>query len=168
MSDRSPSARPLRIAVAGAGQCDAVTAALAEEVGARLAQAGAVVITGGRGGVMEAASRGAARAGGLTIGILPGLDPAEANPYVRIPIPTGLGHGRNLIVAAGAQAVIAIAGEAGTLSEIALALTVGRPIVGLHTWPLAHPDHPLPLFHPAPTAEAAVRLALALAAGTED
>jgi uncharacterized protein (TIGR00725 family) len=164
MSDDSPPARPLRIAVAGAEQCDAATVALAEEVGARLAQAGAEVLTGGRGGVMEAASRGAARAGGLTIGLLPGLDPAEANPYVRIPIPTGLGHGRNLIVAAGAQVVIALAGETGTLSEIALALTVGRPVVALHTWPLAAPDHPLPLFHPAQTAQEAVRLALALAA----
>ena len=157
-------ARPLRIAVAGAGQCDAATAALAEEVGSRLALAGAVVLSGGRGGVMEAACRGARQAGGLTIGLLPGLDPAEANPDVQIPIPTGLGHGRNLIVAAGAQVVIAIAGETGTLSEIALALTVGRPVVGLQTWPLAHPTHALPLFHPVQTAEEAVRLALALAA----
>jgi uncharacterized protein (TIGR00725 family) len=164
MSD-DPLARSLRIAVAGAGQCDAATAALAEDVGARLAQAGAVLLTGGRGGVMEAACRGARQAGGLTIGLLPGLDPTEANPYVQIPIPTGLGHGRNLIVAAGAQVVIAIAGEAGTLSEIALALTVGRPVVGLQTWPLAHPSHTLPLFHPAATAEEAVRLALALAGG---
>ncbi len=163
MSDDQPRPRPVRVAVSGAGVCDAATAALAEEVGERLARAGAVVLTGGRGGVMAAASRGAQRAGGLTVGILPGLDPAEANPYVQIPISTGLGHGRNLIVAAGAQVVIAIAGEAGTLSEIALALKVGRPVVGLQTWPLAHPDHPLPLFHEATTAEAAVRLALALA-----
>lgn len=167
MSDTA-AARPVRIAVSGAGQCEATVAALAEEVGRRLAQAGAVVLTGGRGGVMEAASRGAQQAGGLTIGILPGLDPAEANPYVQIPIPTGLGQGRNLIVAAGAQAVIAIAGEAGTLSEIALALKVGRPVVGLQTWPLADADHPLPLFHAARTAEEAVRLALALAMGAED
>ncbi len=163
MNDDKPLLRPLRVAVSGAGQCDAAIAALAEDVGYRLAQAGAVVITGGRGGVMEAASRGARRAGGLTVGLLPGLDPAEANPYVQIPIPTGLGHGRNLIVAAGAQVLIAIAGEAGTLSEIALALKVGRPVVGLQTWPLVHPDHPLSLFHEAATAEDAVRLALTLA-----
>lgn len=159
----TPTSRPIRIAVAGPGRCDAATAALAEEVGRRLAEAGAVLLTGGRGGVMEAACRGARRAGGVTIGLLPGLDPAEANPHVLIPIPTGLGHARNLIVAAGAQALIAIAGEAGTLSEIALALKVGRPVVGLQTWHIARPGVPDPPFPSAATAAEAVRLALALA-----
>jgi uncharacterized protein (TIGR00725 family) len=99
----------------------------------------------------------------MTIGLLPGLDPAEANPHVLIPISTGLGEARNVIVASGAQALIAIAGEAGTLSEIALALKVGRPVVGLHTWQIRRPGAPNPPFPAAATAEEAVRLALALA-----
>jgi uncharacterized protein (TIGR00725 family) len=106
----------------------------------RLAAAGAVVVCGGLGGVMEAACRGARSAGGLTVGLLPGLDPRGANPWVEVIIPTGLGEARNLLVVRSAAAVIAIDGEYGTLSEIAFALRVGTPVVGVGTWLLTRPD----------------------------
>lgn len=127
-----------RIAVIGAAACSAEQAAMAEEVGRLLAEAGAVVLTGGRGGVMEAASRGASRAGGLTVGILPGNDAHEANPWVHLPIVTGLSEARNAILIRTAQAVIAVGGEYGTLSEIAFALKFGRPVIGLYTWRSVH------------------------------
>jgi hypothetical protein len=130
----------VRVAVIGAGDCSAAEAALAEEVGRRLAAAGAVVLTGGRGGVMAAASRGAAQAGGLVVGILPGDDAGQANPWVSLPIVTGLGEARNAIMMRTAQAVIAVGGEYGTLSEIAFALKFGRPVVGLHTWRASGPN----------------------------
>jgi len=132
------------IGVIGSGVCDARTYALAEEVGRRLAEAGATVVCGGLGGVMEAACRGAKAAGGQTIGILPGPEPDQANPYVDIPIPTGLGEARNAIVARTARALIAVGGEYGTLSEIAFALKFGRPVVGLETWQLARGGAPVP------------------------
>jgi hypothetical protein len=122
------------IAVIGGGECSAAEAALAEAVGRLLAQAGVGVVCGGRGGVMAAACRGARQAGGLTVGILPGTDPAEANPWVQIAIPTGLGEARNALVVAAGRAVIAIGGEYGTLSEIAFALKAGKRVAGLHTW----------------------------------
>lgn len=124
------------IAVIGARQCDAETYTLAEQVGYELARHGAVVVCGGLGGVMEAACKGAKRAGGLTIGILPGKTAREANPYVDIPIVTGLGEARNSIVVRTARAVIAVGGEYGTLSEIAFALKFGIPVIGLNTWQL--------------------------------
>lgn len=124
------------ISVIGARQCDAETYALAEQVGYELARRGAIVVCGGLGGVMAAACQGAKRAGGLTIGILPGKTPREANPYVDIPIVTGLGEARNSIVVRTARAVIAVGGEYGTLSEIAFALKFGIPVIGLHTWQL--------------------------------
>ena len=129
------------LAVVGSASCDAETAALAEQVGCEIARLGAVLICGGRGGVMEAACRGARSAGGTTVGILPGTDRAEANPYVDIPIVTGLGEARNALVVRSADAVIAVRGGYGTLSEIALALKMGRPVVGLDTWKLDLPDH---------------------------
>jgi uncharacterized protein (TIGR00725 family) len=110
---------------------------MAEEVGRRLAECQYVVLTGGRTGVMEAASRGAKQAGGLTVGILPGNNPQDANPYVDIPIATGLQDARNAIVARASEILIAIAGEYGTLSEIALALKMGRRVIGLGTWHIA-------------------------------
>jgi len=108
----------------------------AEEVGRRLAEAGVTVVCGGLGGVMEAAARGAAKAGGEVIGILPGTDPTEASEHCTRVVATGTGHARNLAVVASADAVIAIAGEWGTLSEIALARRLGRPVVTLGSWEL--------------------------------
>jgi len=107
---------------------------LAFEVGRGIAQRGAVLLCGGSTGVMEHAARGARAEGGLTIGILPGDDPSAANPFIDIALATGLGQGRNAVLAYSAQGVIAIGGGYGTLSEIALAMRLGRPVVGLQTW----------------------------------
>ncbi len=128
--------RPLVIAVIGENDPTPEIAALAEAVGTEIASAGAVLICGGLGGVMEAACRGAAGKGGVTIGILPGTRSGDANPYVTYPIPTGLGRARNILVARAAQAVIAIGGKYGTLSEIAFAKVEGTPVIGLQTWEL--------------------------------
>ncbi len=130
----------LRVAVIGGGSCTEAEATLAEEVGRLLAEAGAVVLTGGRGGVMAAASRGAAQAGGLVVGILPGDDASQANPWVTLPIVTGTGEARNAILMHTAQAVVAVGGEYGTLSEIAFALKFGLLVVGLHTWRASSPN----------------------------
>lgn len=124
------------IAVVGSGVADEVTAADAEAVGRAVASADATLVCGGLGGVMEAACRGARAAGGRTVGILPGDDRATANPYVDVAIPTGMGEARNALVARAADAVIAVGGEYGTLSEIALALKLGTTVVGLQTWEL--------------------------------
>lgn len=125
------------VAVVGAGQCDPETTVLAEAVGQALAQAGITLICGGLGGVMAAACRGAKAAGGQTIGILPGSDPQIANAWVDIAIATGMGEARNLILVHTAQALIAVGGEYGTLSEIAFALKLGKPVIGLQTWQLS-------------------------------
>jgi hypothetical protein len=125
------------VAVIGDGVCSAETARLAEEVGRQLAEKDAIVICGGLGGVMEAACRGAKSAGGLTIGVLPGRNPLDANAYVDVPIVTGMGDARNVIVVSSAQSVIAVSGGYGTLSEIAHALKLGIPVVGLGTWQLS-------------------------------
>jgi uncharacterized protein (TIGR00725 family) len=125
------------IAVIGGSSCSAEEARLAEEVGRGLAKQRVALICGGLGGVMEAACRGAKSADGLTIGILPRDDRSAANPYVDIPIVTGMGHARNVIVAKSAQAVIAVDGSYGTLSEIAHALQSGIPVIGLGTWSLS-------------------------------
>jgi len=125
------------VAVIGAGRCSKGVAQVAESVGRELARRGATLVCGGLGGVMEAACRGAKSEGGLTIGILPGFSRHEANPYVDIRVVTGLGEARNVIVVRTAQAVIAVDGEYGTLSEIAYALKLGIPVVGLNTWQLA-------------------------------
>jgi uncharacterized protein (TIGR00725 family) len=103
-------------------------------VGRELAARGAVVVCGGLGGVMEAACRGAKAGGGRTVGILPGIDRAAANPFVDTAIPTGLGEARNALVVRAADALIAVGGGYGTLSEIALALKAGKPVVGLDSW----------------------------------
>ena len=124
----------LPIAVAGSGDADAPTLAAAEEIGALLADAGFVVITGGLGGVMEAASRGARSRLGVTVGILPGEDPADANGWVELALPTGLGETRNAVLARSARGLVAIGRGFGTLSEIAFALKSGRPVVGLASW----------------------------------
>ncbi len=122
------------IAVIGGGNCSSEGARMAEEVGQELAKHGATLVCGGLGGVMEAACRGTKEAGGLTIGILPGNDRANANPYVDIPIVTGMGEMRNVIIIKSALAAIAIEGEFGTLSEIAHCFKWGIPVVGLNTW----------------------------------
>ena len=135
MSDglKSNTSPPL-IGVIGSSEANAEETSAAEAVGRALAKAGAWLICGGRGGIMEAACRGAKSADGLTIGILSGIDPAQANRYVDIPIVTGLGEARNAIIARTAQALIAIGGSYGTLSEIAFALSFGKMVVGLNTW----------------------------------
>jgi uncharacterized protein (TIGR00725 family) len=106
----------------------------AEEAGAEIARRGCMLICGGRGGVMEAACRGASEAGGVTIGVLPGTDKSNVNPYVQIPIATAMGEARNVIITTTADAVIAIDEEYGTLSEIAHALNRDKPIAGIFTW----------------------------------
>lgn len=121
--------RPVRIAVCGAGIADRDVLELAESVGRGIAEAGAVLLCGGLGGVMQAAARGAAEAGGLTIGVLPGREAESANPWIRIPLATGMGEGRNVLLVRAADAVIAVAGAWGTLSEIALALKIGVPVI---------------------------------------
>jgi len=126
--------RTAYVAVVGPGEASASELHAAEEVGAGLAAAGAAVITGGLGGVMEAACRGARSRRGTTVGILPGEDRDAANGWVEVAIATGLGELRNGLVVRAADAVIAIGGGHGTLSEIALALKLGRPVVGLDTW----------------------------------
>lgn len=122
------------ISVIGAGSCEKKIYEIAEEIGRLIAEKGATLVTGGLGGVMEAASKGAKEAGGITVGILPGFSKDEANPYVMIPITTGLSHARNIIIVRSADAVIAVAGEYGTLSEIAIALKLGKPVIGIETW----------------------------------
>lgn len=125
------------VSVIGAGSCDTATYERAREVGRLLAERGFVVVTGGRSGVMEAASRGARDAGGLCVGILPDLDPASANDAVEIAIPTGMGQLRNGLVVSAGEAVIAVGGAWGTLSEIGLALKMGKRVIGLDTWEIA-------------------------------
>ncbi len=129
--------RPLQICVSGGSTADAEISDLAEAVGRGIAKAGAVLVCGGRGGVMEAAARGAAGAGGDVIGILPGASPDEVNRYVTHVVATGIGHARNLAVVASADAVIAIGGEWGTLSEIAFARRLERAVVALEGWSLS-------------------------------
>jgi len=125
------------IAVIGDSSCSPEEAKLAEAVGELLAQQGATVVCGGLGGVMEAVCRGAKSKGGLTVGILPGQDSSTATPWVDVPVVTGIGEARNVVVVKSAQAVIAIGGSYGTLSEIAYALKNGIPVVGLNTWSLS-------------------------------
>ena len=125
------------IAVIGGGDCSPQEARLAEEVGGEIARHGAILICGGLGGVMEAACKGASSEGGLTVGMLPGDNRRAANPYVQIPIVTGIGYARNVAVVKSAQAVIAIDGSYGTLSEIGHALQSGIPVIGLNTWSLS-------------------------------
>jgi uncharacterized protein (TIGR00725 family) len=136
---------------------------MAEAVGRALAEAGATLVCGGLTGVMEAACRGAKSAGGLTIGILPDTDRSDANPYVDIPIVTGIRCARNTIIVRTAQAAIAVGGSYGTLSEIAFALTFGTPVVGLGTWEMKREGHPPAPIVNATTPQEAVARALELA-----
>jgi len=151
----------IHVAVVGGGRATNEQLDQARGVGRAVAEAGAVLVCGGLGGVMEAACHGAHDAGGLTVGILPGRDRAAANPHVDVAIPTGLGEARNALVVGAADAVVAVAGEYGTLSEIALALQAGTPVVGLGTWELRRGGEPVDAVVPAADPAAAVALALA-------
>ncbi len=125
------------VAVIGGSQCSKKEAQLAEEVGRELARREAILICGGLGGIMKTACKGASAEGGTTVGIIPGDNRQAANPYIQIPIVTGLGEARNVIVVKSVQAVIAIGGSYGTLSEISYALKNGIPVIGLNTWSLS-------------------------------
>jgi uncharacterized protein (TIGR00725 family) len=150
------------VAVIGSASCSQEVAAQAEAVGREIARRGAVLVCGGRGGVMEAACRGAKAEGGITVGILPGADRGEANRYVDIAIATGMGEARNAIVVRTADAVVAVSGGYGTLSEIGLALKMGRPVVGLGTWELQQAGQAVAAVVQATTPAQAVERALAL------
>ncbi len=149
--------RALMLTVIGAGDAPADVCAMAREVGREIAARGAVLINGGRGGVMRAAAEGAHSAGGHTIGILPSYDRASANEFIEFVIATGMGEARNAIIVASSDAVIAMPGEGGTLAEIGFAKKFGRPIVALKSWP------EIDGLHRAETPRAAVELAVKLA-----
>jgi hypothetical protein len=158
-----PADAPLRIGVIGAGDAAPALEALAERVGEAVARAGAVLVSGGRGGVMAAACRGARRVSGITVGLLPGEDAREGNPWLVLPLPTGLGEARNVLVVRASEALVAIGGAWGTLSEIALAGALGRPLIVLA--PPAAGDLGLPT---ESDPEVAVRRALGLARARRD
>lgn len=155
----------MMIAVIGGGKCSREVARLAEEVGQLLAERGAVLICGGLGGVMAAACKGARKAGGLTVGVLPCNRASEANPYVDVPIVTGMGEMRNVIIVKSAEAVIAVDGEYGTLSEIGHALKRGVPVIGLGTWSISRGHKVDESIIVARDARDAVQKALAAARG---
>lgn len=152
------------MAVIGSGGCGEGSEAwqLAEEIGRRLAEAGVTVVCGGRGGVMEAASRGAVSAGGSAIGVLPWVAVEDANPYCTQVVATGIGEARNLAVVASGESTIAVGGEWGTLSEIALARNLGRTVVALRSWSVSGRDQMAggPGIVPVETPEEAVNAAL--------
>lgn len=158
----------LYISVIGAGQATAEQYSLAEEVGRRVAEAQAVLVCGGLGGVMAAAARGAKEAGGRTLGILPGHDRSEGNPYLDMVVTTGMGHARNLAVVSSGDAVIAVGGEYGTLSEIGLAAKVGRPVVLLGGWRLQRDDGTPGVYYASSPAEALALARQALEAHRHD
>jgi uncharacterized protein (TIGR00725 family) len=155
--------KKLFIAVVGGGKCTPEEAVVAEAVGSELARRGAILVCGGLGGIMEAACKGASSEGGMTIGILPSDNWGTANPYVQIPIATGLGEARNLVIVRSSSAVIAVSGEYGTLSEIAFALQNNKPVIGLDTWSL-HKDSKevrsiVPAENPVDAVDKAIELA---------
>jgi uncharacterized protein (TIGR00725 family) len=153
------------VGVIGASKAGSEILRLAEEVGAEIAKRGCAVVCGGLTGVMEAACKGARKESGLTIGIIPSDEKKDANVYVQIPIVTGMGSGRNIMLVKTADVIIAVGGEFGTLSEIAHALNIGKTVIGLRTWKLdaahIHHDHPIPNFREAFSPKEAVDLALA-------
>ncbi len=155
MCERAPV-----IAVIGAAECTPAEEVQAAYIGRLLAEQGAVLISGGRTGVMEAACGGAKAGGGLTIGVLPGDSADEANRYVDVAIVTGMGEARNAIIVNSADAVIAVGGEYGTLSEIALALKRGIPVIGLGTWELVKDGQTHNVIHVAGSAQEAVEIAM--------
>ena len=123
------------IGVIGAGECSSEIYHQAKEVGHLIGENDWTLFCGGLGGVMEAAAKGCYQSGGITVGILPGKEKDSANPFITLPIATGLGEGRNLLVVRASDVVVAIGGAYGTLSEIGLALKIGKPVIGLKTWP---------------------------------
>jgi uncharacterized protein (TIGR00725 family) len=140
MSEGGSGVEAPYVAVIGASNATGWELATAEELGKLLAEAGCVLVCGGLGGVMDAAARGAAGVGGTSIGILPGNDRISASRHLTVAVATGFGEARNALVARSADAVIAVGGEFGTLSEIALALKMERPVIGLGTWELGRDD----------------------------
>jgi uncharacterized protein (TIGR00725 family) len=146
------------VAVVGAGRATRRELSLARAVGEKIAALGYVLVCGGLGGVMEGAAAGATEMGGLSIGILPGADRREANPYLTVTIPTGFSHGRNYLVVSAADGVIAVGGGAGTLSEIGLALKLRRPVILLESLDLAAAGLTDPLLRQAKTADEALAL----------
>ena len=144
------------IAVVGSGEAPQPELDVAEAVGRGVAARGGVVVCGGLGGVMEAACRGAKGAGGTTVGILPGFDRTTANEFVDVVIATGLGEARNAVVVRAADAIVAVGGSWGTLSEIAFALRTGTPVVGVGTWELRRDGEPVAGVVPADDADQAV------------
>jgi uncharacterized protein (TIGR00725 family) len=152
------------VAVCGPDPATPEVSAQAEEVGRLLAKAGAVLVCGGLGGTMETTTRGVHAEGGTSIGILPGSSRSAANPYLTFSIPTGMGEMRNALIIRSADVVIAVAGEFGTLSEVAFALKTGVPVVGLNTWELSKPgrmvaDPIVRVSTPQEAVEQALRLA---------
>ena len=148
----------VHIGVVGESRASRRAVADAERVGTAIAGAGAILLTGGRGGVMAAASRGATRNGGLVVGILPGFAREEANRWVTVPIVTGMDQARNVILVRSSDVVIAIGGRYGTLSEIAIALKLGVPVVGLRTWGLRPPERSrVPVIRASGPADAVAR-----------
>jgi len=150
----------ITIGVIGSGDPSMSDNERALEVGRLVASSGARMVCGGLSGIMEAASRGVSESGGTTIGILPGNRSTDANPYIKIPIPTGMGVGRNILVVRTADALIAMPGSTGTLSEIALALNLGKPVVDLGGWKIEGTVE-------AADPEEAVQLAIEMAAGKD-
>jgi uncharacterized protein (TIGR00725 family) len=148
------------IAVVGSSESSSEILDTAEAVGAEIARRGARLLCGGLGGVMEAACRGAQSEGGMTIAILPGMNRSEANPYVDVAIPTGMGEMRNALLVRASDVLIAVAGEFGTLSEIAFALRTGVPVVGIETWELARRGETVDEILRAPDPIAAVAMAM--------
>jgi len=146
------------VAVVGPSAADEADLADAETVGRGLAQRGHVVLCGGHGGVMEAVARGAAQAGGIVVGLLPGTDRSTANPHVTVAIPTGLGEMRNALLVRSSDVVVSVGGSWGTLSEVALAVRTGVPVVALRGWSLPCD----PGLHPVSTVDEALRLVDAL------
>lgn len=150
------------VGVIGAGQASPQGLASARELGRLLAQGGATIICGGLGGIMAAACQGARDAGGETIGLLPGGDAGAANPFVTLAIPTSLGHARNVLIAQAAEVLVAVEGEYGTLSEIAIALKLAKPVLSLGSWPQ------VPGLQPVANAQEAAARVLELLAAKED
>jgi uncharacterized protein (TIGR00725 family) len=156
----------LRIGVAGPNKCSPAERELGLAVGAEIARRGAILVCGGLGGMMEAAAEGAHREGGMTVGILPGERADEANVFIDFPLPTGLGPFRNMLLVRACDALIAIRGGYGTLTEVAFALRLGIPVIGLQTWSLSQDGRLDPGIHVASDSAEAVEWAIRLARNT--